>query len=69
MDDVFVYLIDMPGRVREMVCPCVGGYTVYINARLSSRAQEQAYRHALRHIEGNDFEKHDVQSIEQEAHA
>ena len=45
-----------------------GGYTILINSRLSSRGQMDAYRHAMRHIENRDFEKHDVQEIEADAH-
>jgi hypothetical protein len=52
-----------------MVCPCAdGNYTIYINDRLDHEHRQQAYRHALRHIEQNDFEKENVQEIEEEAH-
>ena len=66
-DDIFVYIVDMP--VNEAVCPCEPfGYSVYINARLSSEGRERAYRHALKHIENRDFERDDVQDIEAKAH-
>lgn len=68
MKDVFVYVIDLPFGVNEVVTPCLEGYTVYINARLDHEKQLKAYRHALWHIENNDFEKYDVQAIEAEAH-
>lgn len=45
-----------------------GGYTVLINANLCQSKQIDAYRHALKHIKGNDFEKNDVQEIEAAAH-
>lgn len=67
-DEVFVYIIDLPPKISEMVCPCDGGYCVYLNARLSQAAREQAYRHAMWHIENNDWERDDVQQIELEAH-
>ena len=68
MDDIYVYLVDMP--VNEAVCPCGAfGYTVYINTRLSNEARYRAFQHALRHIQNNDFEKTDIQQIEREAHA
>ena len=45
-----------------------GGYTVIINSDLCQRKQREAYRHAMKHINENDFEKADVQTIEAEAH-
>lgn len=67
-DNIYVYLIDLPDRVNEIVLPCLDGYTVYLNARLSYAGRVRAYHHAIRHIERNDFEKYDVQQIEEEAH-
>lgn len=32
-----------------------GGYTVFIDDRLSDEGKRNAYRHALRHIEADDF--------------
>lgn len=68
MDRVFIYLVDLPGDITEMVCPCLDGYTIYLNSRLSQSAQEKSFRHAMWHIEHNDFEKDDVQMIELLAH-
>ena len=68
-DRIFTYLIDMPTKVHEAVCPCADGYTIYLNARLSKERQEEAYNHAMKHIANNDFEcKEDVQTIEARAH-
>jgi len=68
MDDIFIYLIDLPPKVDEAVTPCFEGYTVYINRNLSKDRQMMAYVHALKHISRNDFEKLDVQVIESAAH-
>ena len=68
MTEVYVYIVDLPDRVDEMVAPCLDGYTVYISSRLSYTGRVRAYCHALRHIERNDFEMDDVQRIELEAH-
>lgn len=68
MDSVFIYLVDLPVDITEMVCPCLDGYTVYLNSRLSQAAQEKSFRHAMWHIEHNDFEKIDIQKIEAAAH-
>ena len=64
MDDVFVYLAPLPNAIDEYVTPCSDGYTIYINEKLSRSQQIEAYNHAVSHIAGNDFEKHDVQEIE-----
>ena len=68
MDRVFIYLVDLPVDITEMVCPCLDGYTIYLNSRLSQSAQEKSFRHAMWHIEHNDFDKDDVQMIELLAH-
>lgn len=68
MVDVFVYIVDLPDQVDEMVTPCLDGYTVYLNARLSYSGRVRAYHHAIRHIERNDFERANVQEIEMETH-
>lgn len=68
MDDVFVYYVDLPSGINEMVTPCLDGYTIYIDARLDNKEREKAYRHALFHIQSNDFEEDDVQTIELRAH-
>lgn len=66
-NDIHVYLIDMP--VNELVCPCGAfEYTVYINARLDDASRLRAYKHAIRHIDRNDWELADIQQIETEAH-
>ena len=56
-DDIFVYFIDIPGNVNEMVTPCFGGYTVYIDCKLDREHRIKAYRHAIKHIKRGDFEK------------
>lgn len=69
MDDVYVYFVQLPNGVSEMILPCLdGGYTIYIDPRLSYQGRVKAYLHALRHIENCDWSKEDVQQIEEEAH-
>lgn len=53
MVDVFIYIVDIP--VSEMVVPCLEGYTVYIDVKLSYEEQLDAYRHAMKHINGDDW--------------
>lgn len=70
MADIYVYMIEMPSDVDEAVMPCMGGYTVYINANLTRERQEQAYLHALGHINaGDDNINGNVDEIELRAHA
>lgn len=62
-------LIDFPNKGREMVIPNEDdSYTVLINARLSESGRIEAYRHAMKHIAENDFDKGNVQFIESAAH-
>ena len=67
-NDIYIYVVDLPSAINEIVTPCSFGFTIYINARLSKHGQLKAYNHALWHIEHNDFEKHDVGEIERDAH-
>ena len=70
MDDVFVYYsADMPDGVTEMVCPCADGYTVIIKSGLDKEHRIRAYRHAMRHINGDDFHRDlSATEIEGDAH-
>lgn len=66
-DNIFTYLVRFPcRRTKEAVLPCLDGYTVYIDERLSHEEQVKAYRHALEHIYNGDFEKSDVSQVEME---
>lgn len=67
-DNYYVYITDLPVGVTEMVCPCIDGYTIYIDSKLDHNAQYDRYLHAVHHIVNNDFDKEDIQSIEYEAH-
>lgn len=64
MDDrVYVHIV--PGLpVREMVQPCLDGWSIQISADLTREAALDAYEHALRHIEGGDFLRDDADEIE-----
>lgn len=70
MYDYYVYRIELPNGIHEMVVPNSDddGFTIYIDIRLSDNQAEAAYRHALGHITNNDFSKMSVQKIEHEAH-
>lgn len=66
--EIYTYYTELPSGVAEMVTPCFGGYTVYIDSTLTFEGRMKAFRHALHHIEHGDFDKDNVQSIEAEAH-
>lgn len=68
MDEIYVYLTKLPRSIKEVVTPCQGGYTIYIDIDLDEISRMKAYQHALWHIEHLDFERDDVQMIESKAH-
>ena len=68
MNDIFVYIVDLPPSIPELVAPCDSGFTIYLNARLSYQDRVRAYTHALKHVERNDWNNDAVQMIEKEAH-
>lgn len=70
MSDVFVHVVDFKNtKISEAVTEnCDGSYTIFLNSRMNKQKQRDSYRHALKHIEGDDFNKSDVNSIEKQAH-
>lgn len=66
--EIYTYYTKLPPGVAEMVTPCFGGYTIYIDNTLTFEGRMRAFRHALYHIEHGDFDRDDVQQIEAEAH-
>lgn len=69
MDDIFVYLTRLPAGIHEAVLPCSEGYTIYLNEIDSRSRQMEAYEHAMKHIQSDDWKRTDVQSIESKCHA
>ena len=70
-DDVFVEVMDFGNSTsaKEMVTQnSDGSFTVFVNSRIASCQQKEAVEHAIRHIQADDFEKENVQTIECEAH-
>lgn len=68
MNDVYLYYVDLPPGIHEMICPCLDGYTVYLSNADDTETQRKSYAHALLHIKNHDFEKENVQEIESSAH-
>ena len=66
--DINVYVVDLPPKIKEMVCPSGCGYTIYIDAHQNIETQRQSFLHAMCHIYGDDWSKESVQSIEFYAH-
>ena len=70
MVDIFVRYINMDTCVKEQVISNADdSYTIIINSRLAYIDQLRAYKHAIRHIYNGDFERYNVNAIEQNAHA
>ncbi len=68
--DYNVQLIRFPTtKVHEAVTPNEdGSVTIFIDKNITYEEQKKRLLHALKHIQGNDFEKDDVQGIESDAH-
>lgn len=66
---VNVQIINMDVQVAEhVVMNSDDSATILLNARLTHERQHKAYLHAMEHLKENDFEKHDVDEIEFDAH-
>lgn len=62
-------IINFPNCGNEMVVENEdGSYTILINAKLSHSGRIKAYKHAMNHINNNDFQKESVQKIESHSH-
>lgn len=70
MYDYYVYRIELPSGIHEMVVPNSDddGFTIYIDSRLPDDEAQAALQHALGHINNDDFSKMYVQKIEITAH-
>ena len=69
MIDYQTFLMPLPGKVNEAVVANEdGSYTIFIEETLSPEHRKKTFLHALKHLTGNDFEKAEVQEIENEAH-
>ena len=70
MYDIQIRILDFPTtKVTETVTQNAdGSYTIFLNSRMTQERQLESYLHAMRHITNNDFEKHNVEQIEVEAH-
>ena len=70
MIDVAVQLISFPsGKVHEAVTENEDGtFTVFLDKNMTQEYQQKRFLHAIRHLNGKDFEKENVQEIEAEAH-
>lgn len=67
--DINTRLIDMDVLVGEQVIKNNDdSYTILLNARLSHERQLECYKHALLHINNEDFEKDNADEIECKTH-
>lgn len=68
-NDINVILLDnalgVPGSVW---CNEDGSYTIFIDASLCFEKQQQIFKHELGHILRADFERHNADEIELDAH-
>ena len=69
--DYHVELIKFPsGKVHEAVTQNEdGSVTIFLDKNVTHETQSKCFYHALRHIEENDFDMSNVQSIEIKAHS
>jgi hypothetical protein len=67
-DDFFVYYVDLPDGITEAVLSCADGWTIYIDPRQSKAGLLRSYKHAVKHVNRDDFYKSNVGEIENEAH-
>lgn len=58
MDDIFVYMAELPNTARSFVASNSDGtYTIVLNSKLSHEQNLISYFHELSHINNGDYEK------------
>ena len=58
MNDVFIRLTQLPGRVKAMtVVDENSDYNIYVNSTLSQDEMKKAYLHEIQHIEKKHFDQ------------
>ena len=69
--DYQIQLIQCPNKkVKESVVENEdGSYTIFIESSLSKDKQQDAFKHAMKHILGDDFTKYNIDKIEFDAHS
>lgn len=70
MIDCNVVFIKFPSpKIHEAVTENEdGSITVFLDKNATIESQRKRFLHVMRHLEGNDFQKDDVQKIEAETH-
>lgn len=70
MIDCNVVFIKFPSpKIHEAVTENEdGSITVFLDKNATRESQRKRFLHVMRHLEGNDFQKDDVQKIEAETH-
>ena len=69
MNEIVVRYVTMPVQVHGFTArDSNGDYNIYINDRIGILQQAETYKHELKHIDRDDFEKWEVQAVEADAH-
>ena len=61
-------VMDMEYGITEEVCWLDDYYTIFLNSHYDRESMIAAYSHAVNHIKRDDFDRPDVQEIENENH-
>lgn len=68
--DCRVVLYNLPTSIKGYTVKNIDDtYTILLNSRLTYEQNVKSYKHELKHINNNDFDKDNVDLIEIDAHA
>lgn len=69
MNNYRVEYYDLPVSVKAFTVKSSDDtFIIFINSRLSYEQQQKSFKHELRHIKNDDFQKQNVDEIECMAH-
>ena len=69
IENIRVYQVEMPARIKAYTVKKDGFYTILINSILAREQQLKEYDHEYKHIVDGDFDKScSVDAIEANAH-
>lgn len=62
---IFIYCIDLPPHIHEMVVPGMeNDFTIYLDIKQDQNQRIKSFIHAMKHIDRGDFDEDNVQTIE-----
>ena len=61
MDDVYIYAVELPSKIKGTVIERSDDIIVFVNANLTKEEQDKAVKHELKHVA--DYHVRDMRNV------